>query len=155
MRKTLSIVLIAVMLIAGVFLLTGCGNEELENNNTNNQQENNNNNNDNNNDNTSEIDILELYSDDTKIVYDMSVYKLVYYHNGTDITGLEWYYEYPSVEYANVAVATIEAEAEDTVKSVKQNGKYVVVEFSEEEYKDMTLEEVRETYSYLEEVYNN
>lgn len=102
-------------------------------------------------DNTAED--FKLYSDDTKIVYNFAgVYLLVYYHDGVNITGEEYYYNYGNSEAAALGVAALKSQLQttDNVESITQNGKYIVVKFSEEEYKDLTLEEVKATYSYLE-----
>ena len=104
-----------------------------------------------------DLDNLELYSDDTKIVFNFNdIYQIVYYYSGNEITGLEWYYNYEDRTTASYAIASIKAGLNDTdVESVTQNGKYVVVKFKESEYEGLTLEQVKTTFAYLEEIKKN
>lgn len=136
------------------FALTGCGERSQEDINELGDIINNNDKNNNNDNNTD----IKLYSDNTKLVFDFnSVYKIVYYHSGNKITGLEYYYDYQDATTASYAYSAIKANytSEDSIESVKQNGKYIIVKFKEEEFADTTLEEVKETYSYLKQVYEN
>ncbi|MDO5569609.1 MAG: hypothetical protein Q4G04_05850 [bacterium] len=99
---------------------------------------------------------VELYSDDTKLVFNFyDTYKIVYYYSGNTITGLEWYYTYDSVEVATVSLAAINANltSDDQVESVTQNGRHIIVKMKPAAYEGMTTEEVKSTYSYLEQVY--
>lgn len=152
MKKKVMMCILAILLS---FIIVGCGNNGAIDN----DESNDNNENINENTNVEEtIDNFNLYSDDTKIVFNyMGVYQIVYYHTGDTITGLEWYYNYENSETASYMVAGIKAsiDEDDNVESVKQKGKYVIVKFKEEEYKDMSLEQVKQSYSYLEEVKNN
>lgn len=152
MKKKVMMCILAILLS---FIIVGCVNNGAIDN----DESNDNNENINENTNVEEtIDNFNLYSDDTKIVFNyMGVYQIVYYHTGDTITGLEWYYNYENSETASYMVAGIKAsiDEDDNVESVKQKGKYVIVKFKEEEYKDMSLEQVKQSYSYLEEVKNN
>ncbi len=152
MKKKVMMCILAILLS---FIIVGCVNNGAIDN----DESNDNNENINENTNVEEtIDNFDLYSDDTKIVFNyMGVYQIVYYHTGDTITGLEWYYNYENSETASYMVAGIKAsiDEDDNVESVKQKGKYVIVKFKEEEYKDMSLEQVKQSYSYLEEVKNN
>lgn len=152
MKKKVMMCILAILLS---FIIVGCVNNGAIDN----DESNDNNENINENTNVEEtIDNFDLYSDDTKIVFNyMGVYQIVYYHTGDTITGLEWYYNYENSETVSYMVAGIKAsiDEDDNVESVKQKGKYVIVKFKEEEYKDMSLEQVKQSYSYLEEVKNN
>lgn len=144
MKKILFCLLICLV----SFTLTGCGDKEK----TNESDVNDTNNND-----VSDIDV-DLYSDDTKLVFDFNnIYKIVYYYEGSSITGLEYYYNYEDVATAKYAISMIKSQYEelDTVESVKQNGKYIVIKFKEEEFNDTTVEEVKQTYSYLKQIYES
>lgn len=100
-----------------------------------------------------DLENLNLYSDDTKIVFNFNdVYNIVYYYEGNEITGMEYYYNYQTSEVAAYAKAGIEASKDENVESVIQKGQYIIVKFNEKEYNDYTLEEIKQTYSYLEEV---
>jgi hypothetical protein len=102
---------------------------------------------------------LKLYSDDSKIVFNFNdLYYITYYHNGETITGLEYVYDYGSYETAKMYVDSYAIndsyKQENNVKSIKQNGQYLIITFNESEYEDQTLESIKQTYSYLEQVYN-
>ena len=140
-------------MVVTMMVLTGCGkdNETPNNeNNNNNQQEQQGGNNQQDNEN---ID-MKLYSDDTKIVFDTTAYKLVFYYSGNDITGYEMYYDFGSIEMATYGKKSIENNlGEDSdVLDIKQNGQYIIVKFAESEYEDLTVEGVRAAYSTLQEV---
>ena len=149
MKKVVTIMAIA-------FLLTGCGNANQVNNkevvsNTNENQvvENNSN---------QETDKIELYSDDHKIVFkQVTGSYLVFYYEGNQITGYETYLDYEDSTTASVAVDIIKNDHENyqNVKSVSQKGQYVVVEYNENEYSAYSLDDVKSTYSLLEQVQKN
>lgn len=96
---------------------------------------------------------IKLYSDDSKLVFNFyDIYNLVYYFEKDKITGLEYYYNYSTEELATYAKASLEQEKDEEVKSIVQKGKYIIVTFKESAYKDMTVDEVKQTYSYLDQV---
>lgn len=104
---------------------------------------------------TEGYDNTELFSDDTKIVFNVqNAYYIIFHHNGTDITGFEYTYDYGDVETAKALEGSIKAtyELDETVEKVERNGSKLKIIFKESEYKDLTLESIKETYSYLEEV---
>lgn len=147
-------IIFSLLLIFMCFTLVGCTKEKTDEDDILNQF------NDNQQDNKEDEEDykIDLYSDNTKMVFDFSgVYKIVYYYNGDKITGLEYYFDYQDKSTAKYAVTAIKSqyEAEDNIKSVEQKGQYVIVKFTEEEYKDTTVEEIKQTYSYLEQVYDN
>ncbi len=95
-------------------------------------------------------------TDDTKVVAGMdvelcelagteyepeSIYN-VYYTDGDKVTGITVYYRYRNDDEARAAVDQLENKS--WYKSKRQNGKYIVVEFTEPMYKDMTLERAQE-----------
>jgi len=102
----------------------------------------------------STIDNIELYSDSEKLIYNFNnLYHLIYYYEGNKITGLQYRYDYGSAELAALSKSILETDNDPSIKSVVQDGRYIIVTYNEEEYKDMTVEEVKETYSYLEQIY--
>lgn len=143
-KKILVCLFVSVM----CFNLTGCGKEEALNNEDIKKQVDSNT--------ESEEDYnIKLYSDDTKMVFNFSgIYYVTYYYSGDKITGLEYVYDCGDKSTAKLTEASIKANYEtvDNVKSVDRKGKYVIITWTEEEYKDDTVEEIKETYSYLEEV---
>lgn len=148
MKKKLLVGLFTIIIC---FALVGCGKEEVLNNEggTTGENELQNNNSEEN---------INLYSDDNKIVFNyMDVYYITYYHEGEQITGLEYVYKYDNSETAKIAKTMLDSTyAEDSnVKDLVVKGKYIIITFNEEAYKDETLEDVKTTYSYLEQIYNN
>lgn len=154
MKKSYLVILFIALMS---FVFVGCGNEKEINLNNNTINNNKIDVEDNDNDDDTNTNI-KLYSDNTKIVYDFSgVYSMVFYHDGTNITGQEYYFNYNTKTMAAAAVASIKSTYEDgdNIESVKQDGKYVIVRFTAAEYQDLTLEEVKTTYTYLKEIQEN
>ena len=146
MKKKLFIILLVGLLF---ITLTGCGkNEEIPNA-------------DNGEsvkpgarDGETENDEIKLYSDDTKLVFDATAYKMVFYYSGEKITGLEYYVDYQDSATAAYALASVKTQynEEDNIDSITQNGRYILVKFTEEEYKDLSVEEVKSTFSYFKQI---
>ena len=141
MKKALIIITIAV-------LLTGCGDNKSVSS-VNSISENN----------SPEIsEKVELYSDDTKIVYKQSKGSyLVFYYDGNKIIGYELYLDYEDEETASVAYEVLKQDhsAYNNVKNINQKGQYVVIEYNENEYAAYSLDDVKRTYSTLEQVQKN
>lgn len=98
---------------------------------------------------------INLYSDNNKIVYNYyDAYFMVFYHDGTNITGEELYYNYQDVTTASYALASIKADMDDEegIESVKQSGTYVIVKYDSSMYEGFTVETVRAAYAALDEV---
>ena len=148
-------ILIGLFTIVMCFALVGCEKEKTPDNGKTQEQGNNNNSLEVNNKDSEEEYNIKLYSDDTKMVFNFSnVYYITYYYSGDKITGLEYVYDCQNKETAKLMEASIKAnyKAEDNIKSVERKSKYIIVTWTEEEYKDNTVEEIKETYSYLEQV---
>ena len=100
--------------------------------------------------------IKNLYTDDTKLVYDNGgIYKLVFYYSNNEITGLEHYYEYKD---ENEASSQYEKDIESlennaSIKEISKSGKYVVYTLSSNEYEGKTVEDIKNIYSFLMPVY--
>lgn len=134
-------------------LLTGCGNKENSDDFSKNAQTKDNNLKNGDSKEPSTVDDMKLYSDDTKIVFNMQdVYYLVYYHNGHEITGLEYIYDYQDSAAAKSAAAVLKTTQDENIEKIEAIGSKVKVVFKKEQYKGETLESVRQTYSYLEEI---
>lgn len=111
---------------------------------------------DNGDDQGTKVDEIKLFSDDTKLVFNFQdVYTIVYYYSGETITGLEYYYNYGDASTASYAKMTLTNQYKegDNIESITQNGKYLIVKFKPDAYKDTTASEVKQTYSYLNQVY--
>lgn len=157
-KKLLAILLVCVVSIS----LTGCGSNiknELDNivdqfENDNNQDEENKGNENNSN----KDDSMKLYSDDTKLVFNMEdLYYIVFYHNGNEVTGLEYIYDYPDIETVKFFEKTVKAsyEADDSVEKVEVKGKQLRIKFKKSVYDGQTVESIKQAYSYLEEMKGN
>lgn len=149
-------VLTTMLIVLSPFLLAGCGKEanddDIINQVENNKQENNKNISSNENSN------LNLYSDDTRIVFNMQdVYYVVFYHNGTEIIGLEYIYKYPDIETAKIAETAIKQiyTASEDVEAIDLKGTEFRIKFKKSAYEGETVESIRLAYSYLEEMKKN
>ena len=144
MKKVLSIFTICILSL----LLVGCGCEkEKEKANTDNtvgQQ--------------IEKTIASLYTDDSKLVYKVGdVYKIVFYYENNEITGLEHYYEYENETVAQEHYNKDKEELRNnaSIKNIYLSGKYVVYKLVGEEYEGKTVEEVKNAYPFLIPVYED
>lgn len=103
-----------------------------------------------------EMTIENLYTDEGKLVYNNNdIYKIVYYFSGDEITGLEHYYEYANETEAEAKYKeykeTLKNDA--SIKKITRSGKYVVYTMAGERYEGKTVEQVKNSYSYLVPVY--
>ena len=127
--------------IMALFIFVGCSkNTSNTNNNVND-----------NSDKTTESNVVEskkidLQSDDEKIVFQISNMKYVFYYIDNNITGFETYIDYNSNEIANKMIENINAENIDKLY-VKDN--YVVIKWNQSEYENMSLEDIKKSYSYM------
>ncbi len=129
------------------FLLVGCGCNKKENNDGNKVEKT-----------QIEQTLEKFYTDDTKLVYDNAgIYKLVFYYKDNEITGLEHYYEY---ENESIAEAQYQKDKEDykNIKSIRKitlSGKYVVYTLAGDQFEGKTVQEVKDSYSFLVPIYEN
>ena len=157
---------LGILLILMCFILTGCGNksEETSTNESNKNTQNNStsidteiktNNNTTTQDKTSvdDVDIVELYSDDSKLVFKSAdtVY-MVFTYSGDKITGYSTYADCGSVSGANAALIEYNKNPDEEVKRVYTKGQYFVAEFKESEYVGLSVSEIRQAMSYLQEI---
>ena len=135
---------LGLLVIISLFMITACGNKEkldediINDNSEDNKEE--------------KYDDLELYSDDTKIVFARGQEKVVFYYKGNEITGEHTYFDYQSKALAQMALTALNSSENENIAKAYVNGKYLVIEYNENEYGALTLEDVKLTYSYLEEV---
>ena len=140
--------LLCLMAIVLLFTVTGCGsdnNNDIDNNDQSNVEETSNQNENN-------YDEIELYSDDTKLVFASGSGKVVFYYSGDKITAYHAYFDYQTNANANFALRALKYEDNESIDKAYVKGKYVVVEYAASEYENMSLEDVKLTYSYLEEL---
>ena len=144
-----------ITIFALCLLLTGCGDKEnteeaekVVNNTTSNTTE----------EVKKDVEKIELYSDDTKIVFkQVNGSYLVFYYEGDSITGYETYLDYEDTTTASVAYTVLKADhsAYENVEEILQKGQYVIIKFNNDAYSGYTLEEVKLTYSALEQIQKN
>lgn len=73
---------------------------------------------------------------------------LVYYYSGDKITGVKYYYEFPSNEKATEAFNELNTNDDFDDNNYALSGKYIIFTFPTSQYENLTVEEIR---SYLEE----
>lgn len=141
-------IVLFVCILFSVFLVTGCGKDEVVNNNNSNNIENNSS--------GETYENIELYSDETKIVFRYETTTYVFYYSGEEITGYHTYIDYGDAATAGSAYQVFNTEKKngqmETVDKVYTKGKYVVFEFNKSEYEGMEVKDLRTAYSYMEEV---
>lgn len=144
--------LLVVFLIIVCFTLVGCGTDKklVENNDKNDSKTEKKSDVSNN----SSNDEIELYSDSTKIVFKKDNSKMVYYYSGEKVTKYEVYLDYGNAATAKIMLEQLE-DNDDTIKKKYIKGKYLVIEYAESEYEDLTVSDIRTAYSYLEELQEN
>ncbi|MBQ1373301.1 hypothetical protein IIY66_00650 [Candidatus Saccharibacteria bacterium] len=67
----------------------------------------------------------------------------VYTYSGDKITGMITYAEFANEATAKAALEEYKKVSLDGVKSISTNGKYVVIEMSDDQYSDMTASELK------------
>lgn len=100
--------------------------------------------------------IKDLYTDEEKLVYkNGDLYKLVFYFEGEEITGLEHYYEYKDEAEADKKYKedTEKYKNNIQIKKITKSGKFVVYTMAGSEYEGKTVKEVKDSYSFLLPVY--
>lgn len=100
--------------------------------------------------------INDLYTDEEKLVYKVGdLYKLVFYFDNDEITGLEHYYEYKDVIEADKKYKEDIEKYKNNIqiKKITKSGKFVVYTIAGSEWEGKTVKEVKESYSFLIPVY--
>ena len=144
MKKLLTALLVLFL----SFSLTACGKDENNNNsNEKNQEQGEVNNGENN---EEALKDIELYSDDTKMVFKIEDIEAVYYYEGETITAYHAYAKYPTIADANIALSALKQEENPTIDKAYVNGKYLVIEYAKSTYENLTTSNVRLLYSTLE-----
>ena len=88
-----------------------------------------------------------MYSDDEKLVFENEVVKYVFYYKGDKVIAYHTYIDYKDSQKAQAAKEEISKNKEDIINKVYTNGKYVVIEYNEKAQEDMSISEIKETYS--------
>ena len=95
---------------------------------------------------------LNLYSDDTKYVYESDNTTHVFYYEGDTITAYHTYVNYKEEELAKYAYDAVTQETLDTVENYYVKGKYLVFEYKESEYIDLEPSKLDKTYAYMKKI---
>lgn len=145
MKKYLKI--LTIVLLVGLLVGCGCQKKDKIDNNTNNKRDYEKE--------TKEVEAL-FNTDDSKLVYNSNnLFNIVFYYKGNDITGLEHYYKFSSGEEADKKAEELKKEFENNTSfAVSSKGIYVIYTYNESEYKDKTVSEIKDSYSFLIPVYN-
>ncbi len=88
----------------------------------------------------------ELYSDDTKIVYNYNdEYKIIVHKDNDKIIGVECYYDFQNSQEAVKALETISEKytGNETISKIVQSDRYIKVIFKEESYQDFTIDTIK------------
>lgn len=75
---------------------------------------------------------------------------IVYYYSGDTITGVTTYIEYADEATAKTVFDVYKDQDQEGVKSVSLNGKYIVVEMTEDQYADITASDVKQQIELME-----
>ena len=75
---------------------------------------------------------------------------IVYYYSGDTITGVTTYMEFDNDATAKAALDLYKNADQTGVKSLKTDGKYLVVEMTEDQYKDLTVSDVKQQVEFME-----
>ena len=101
------------------------------------------------------LEYSEVYSDETKIVYNYNdEYKIIVHKDGNEVTGIEYYYNFGNEINANNALESLKLEysGNQNVEKIIQKGQYVKVLFNEKTYGNLTIADIRNKYSGLNEI---
>lgn len=74
---------------------------------------------------------------------------IVYTYSGDAITSLKTYYEYKDADAAKAAFDYMSQETDEEVGKIELNGKYVVITSPEDQYKDLTANDVKEQIDFM------
>lgn len=75
---------------------------------------------------------------------------LVYYYSGDTINGMTTYMEFADEATAKAALEAYKSVDQEGIKSLSTNGKYLVVEMTEDQYSDMTASDVKQQIEFME-----
>ena len=143
-------ILLSFLAMAFCFTLTGCGNsdkEEVIDDTSNDIEETI--------ENTNESGVeeeLKLYSDDTKYVFQYGNITHVFYYSGDTITAYHSYIDYGDNNTATLTNNLLSVDDLTDIDKHYVKGKYIVFEHNKSQYEDMTVEELKTAYSYMQEV---
>lgn len=77
--------------------------------------------------------------------YEPEVTRIVYYHNGKDVTKMEIYFEYETEDVAKEANDNIILAQKEWATSKSLKGRFIVFDVASGQYKGLTVEQIKET----------
>ena len=77
--------------------------------------------------------------------YEPEITRIVYFHNGKDITDMKVYFGYNTVEEAKEANENITLDDKEWAVDKKMRGKYIVFNVNKNQYEGITVEEMEQT----------
>ena len=100
---------------------------------------------------TSEEDV-KLYSDNTKYVFEYTNTKYVFYYSGDKITAYHTYVDYENASTARAVYSALKLNDYEGLDKVSVKGKYLLFEWNESTYEDLSASELKTVYSYMKEL---
>ena len=101
-------------------------------------------------------DYKEVYSDESRIVYDYKdEYRIIIHKDGDEIIGIEHYYKFDNENLADQALSVLadKYKFDNNIENIIQKGNYVKVVFKEDVYSNMTLADIKNKYKDLNEIF--
>lgn len=82
--------------------------------------------------------------------YEPEITRIVYDHNGKDITGMKIYFEYDTIEDARNAYENISVDDKDWANNKRISGKYIVFNAKPDQYEGFSVEEMEKIINGME-----
>lgn len=94
--------------------------------------------------------VKKIYEDNSKLIYQEGDTYMVYTFSGDRITGYSAYTEFENVAAAQIALNEYNKDPDEEVRRAYIDGNKLYFEYDETVYGDLTVSEVKLTYSLLE-----
>ena len=75
---------------------------------------------------------------------------IVYYYSGDTVNGMATYMEFADESTAKTALEAYKSVDQEGIKNLSVNGKYLVIEMTEDQYADMTASDVKQQIEFME-----
>ena len=75
---------------------------------------------------------------------------IVYYYSGDTVNGMTTYMEFADESTAKTALEAYKSVDQEGIKNLSVNGKYLVIEMTEDQYADMTASDVKQQIEFME-----
>ena len=77
--------------------------------------------------------------------YEPEVTRIIYYHNGKNITKMEIYFEYQTEDEAKEAYGNVSLEGKDWATGKNLNGRFIIFDVASGQYGGLTVEQMEGT----------